>query len=284
MIGASRHRVDERGEVLLRAACRSSGGPRTRTRAGGVPRRAADIASTASKMRLRRVRGIHRDDRGIARDRRRAGSARTGHGRSSSPMPAHPVLDLGDDLGLTVELVDAEVLAKLIDERAGTGSTDRTRCSGPRATSRPRASPRAAVGTRAGAETCRCLPRRRRTRPAPGPRGPRSNSSMSVAISRVSPDEGREAALTLDVQPRRAASRPQDLERLDRHVTFHRQLAEVDRFEEPGDQPMRRVAQRARCPVAHSAAGARPGWSCRRPRCSPCGGRRRSCRRRPDRC
>ena len=31
--------------------------------------------------------------------------------------PSHPVLDLGDDLGLAVELLDAEVLAELVDQR-----------------------------------------------------------------------------------------------------------------------------------------------------------------------
>ena len=36
--------------------------------------------------------------------------------RLQSAEPEHPVLDLGDDLGLAVELVDAEVLSKLIDD------------------------------------------------------------------------------------------------------------------------------------------------------------------------
>jgi hypothetical protein len=35
------------------------------------------------------------------------------------PHAAHPVLDLGDDLGLTVELLDPEVHPELIDEGEG---------------------------------------------------------------------------------------------------------------------------------------------------------------------
>lgn len=37
--------------------------------------------------------------------------------RVDLPHPAHGVLDLGDDLGLPVELLDAEVLPELVDER-----------------------------------------------------------------------------------------------------------------------------------------------------------------------
>src|SRR6202045_3422363 len=46
--------------------------------------------------------------------------------RFEAAEPAHPVLDLRDDLGLTVELVDAEILAKLIhDGQEGAGLTER---------------------------------------------------------------------------------------------------------------------------------------------------------------
>src|SRR3984893_2873962 len=161
--------------------------------------------------------------------------------------PAHPVLDLRDDLGLTVELVDAEVLAKLIhDGQEGAGLTERDAAALEEPTLEFEQEARLPDACLAGDE--HDLP-------------PALADAIEELHERgdlpVSPDEGREAALTLDVQPCLAASGPQDLERLDRHVTFHRQLAQGDRFEIPGDQPMRRGANQhaARSRVLLQARG-----------------------------
>ena len=44
--------------------------------------------------------------------------------------PAHAVLDLGDDLGLAVEVLDVEVRPELLDERQkGDGLAERDRLS-----------------------------------------------------------------------------------------------------------------------------------------------------------
>ncbi len=161
--------------------------------------------------------------------------------RLESAQPAHPVLHLRDDLGLAVELVDTEVLTELVDdgqERAGLTERDAAALEPRRGLARRREpaleleqEPRLPDARFAGDE--HDLP----------PALPGSSEQLHEGGDlSVSSNEGREAALALDVQPCLAAARPQDLERLDRRVPLHGQLAQIARFEVAGDEPRRRRA------------------------------------------
>ena len=113
----------------------------------------------------------------------------------------------------------------------------------------------------------------------PWPRLTSAKRSSSVPSSRAAPDERREPAL--GARRRVGCARPRarsDLERVHRRACPFTASSPRSRVsKKPATSRYGSPRSPARCRAAPSAAGARPGWSCRPPPCSPSGGRRRSC-------
>ena len=182
--------------VLLSIQCRSSN---TRTRGRSrAPR--SDSARMASKTLLRRAArpSRRRPDRP---GRPTAGTARTGCALELAHAP-HAVLDLGDDLGLAVELLDAEVLPELVDERQ-----ERDRLAEGDALALQPGDGLARLGqsrggTRAAAATCRCRRRPRWRHTCPRPALTWAKRSSRVATSRTRPTSGVSPRSTDDVEAR----------------------------------------------------------------------------------
>ena len=83
-------------------------GPEPRAPEGQHPHGLEDLLAPAQR--------IHRRNGGVARIHRQQ-KTQVRDARLQLPHPPHPVLDLGDDLRLAVELLDPDIPAELLDER-----------------------------------------------------------------------------------------------------------------------------------------------------------------------
>jgi hypothetical protein len=182
-------------------------------------------------------RGVHRADGGISGIHGQQ-VPDEGNVRLQPAEPAHSVLDFCDDLGPAVELVDAEVVAQLIDhgeQRTGLAERDAAAFE-----------PRRRLGGRGEPATkFEHQPR------LPDAGITREEHDLSLPVPHtteqlrervelaIASDEGREATLGLDVEPRLAPTCAQQLERVDRRVPLHGELAAIERFEVSRDEAMR---------------------------------------------
>src|SRR3989441_7555977 len=150
------------------------------------------------------------------------------------------MLDLGDDLGLAVELLDPEVLAELVDQRQ---ERDRL-AEGDALPLEPR------HGLVRIGEPATELEEEARLADAriAGDEDDLAATGLHLGEAVVqgrdlalSADERREPALDSDFEPRAALAWPEHLERAARRVTLDLPLPEVQRLEVPADRLVRRL-------------------------------------------